>query len=652
MCLKTTKMTRNKNNNSKSFDRLEEVASKKEEWATLPVTEKVKLLKSIVSLFKSQGYESFKIMGNDGITMMGIPTTTDEGRLESATQTFMLISTIKAELESLLYIFQIRAAGSEKAPKKLTNLKTRKAINGQVCVSTFPLLPSDSMSISAGCTGEAWMDANAVKEERDVTPFAFDQFEASSDGGVMVVLGAGNQAFLSVMDVLHGLFVKNSVVYLKHHPLRSYVDPLLRAILAPLIDRSFFDTELHSSVQRSASLVEHPVVTGIHLTGGKATHDAIVWGSDPHERETNIRNNKPKLKSAMTSELGAVSPWIVVPGEYSEVELRAQAKMLAMFLHANASCNCNAPKVICISDSWNQKDHFLDVVETSLREHTLPVAYYPGANGRWQAFRKMYPDATELHSETGLGVQERQLAAPFGAKEVCVLPLLKIEVSVDLSSESGRQTAKKEYAFNNDSFAPVYTVAVFQNTDTLASFCETASTFCNDYLFGSLSGTVTVSPAVESSADEFQTLIANLQYGSIGINTWAGTCYSPPGGGWGAFPGESLDSVESGIGKIQNLLFLPHFEKFVLRSPLVSMAHGQLKLKQQKIEGRLIESLGKFILTPGLKSFVGIFSAVVGVDLAQVFLVCSGLAFAVGIASLSNQFDLPVLWQFYNFTSS
>jgi hypothetical protein len=64
---------------------------------------------------------------------------------------------------------------------------------------------------------------------------------------------------------------------------------------------------------------------------------------------------------------------------------------------------CNSPKVIAISDDWEQKDQFLQIVETSLRNSFLPVAYCPGTKERWQSYRDKYPDAKEVDSSTGMG---------------------------------------------------------------------------------------------------------------------------------------------------------------------------------------------------------------------------------------------------------
>jgi hypothetical protein len=153
---------------------------------------------------------------------------------------------------------------------------------------------------------------------------------------------------------------------------------------------------------------------------------------------------------------------------------------------------------------------------------------------------------------------------------------LVVDLSIDVTTEQeGRESAKQEYTVNNEPFCPVYTVAArLQHNDTIESFCETAATFCNGYVFGSLSGTVTAQPELQST-DAYQNCIADLQYGSIGVNIWGGFCYACVEGGWGAFPGESLANVKSGTGRIGNVLGFAGVQKFVLTSPnIVSMQNS------------------------------------------------------------------------------
>ena len=84
----------------------------------------------------------------------------------------------------------------------------------------------------------------------------------------------------------------------------------------------------------------------VHVTGSADTHDAIVWGPQGEERRRRLAENDPLLTKPITSELGNVTPWIVVPGEYSERELQFQAENVAAMIANNASFNCIAAKMI------------------------------------------------------------------------------------------------------------------------------------------------------------------------------------------------------------------------------------------------------------------------------------------------------------------
>ena len=108
--------------------------------------------------------------------------------------------------------------------------------------STFPILPTDKWGPYGNWTGELWLaDASAEPfQHAHPAPAASEAAPnpAGDPAGVHVVLGAGNQGFLAVVDVLHGLFVSNKVVLLKHHPLREFQDKYVRSVFIALIQAS------------------------------------------------------------------------------------------------------------------------------------------------------------------------------------------------------------------------------------------------------------------------------------------------------------------------------------------------------------------------------------------------------------------------------
>ena len=132
------------------------------------------------------------------------------------------------------------------------------------------------------------------------------------------------------------------------------------------------------------ALVGHPNIDTLHITGSHITHDAIVWGADAEQREQRRRENNPLVTKPITSELGNVSPWIVVPGRYTSKQLQAQAEHVVASIVNNASFNCVATKMIVTSSDWPQREQFLGLVESLLDRVPQRIAYYPGARERFQ----------------------------------------------------------------------------------------------------------------------------------------------------------------------------------------------------------------------------------------------------------------------------
>mmetsp|Transcript_21527 Transcript_21527/g.50977 ORF Transcript_21527/g.50977 Transcript_21527/m.50977 type:complete len:636 (-) Transcript_21527:104-2011(-) len=620
--------------NEEGFDKLLAVASKRAEWAALPDTEKLAILEEINHIItKDAKFEEWQSFGNTTAEMMGFdPIGTDEGAFEATSQAMSMSLTAKGQIDSLISVYKIRL-GLAKPPKMLTkgNFKTRKAINGQIAVTTFPSLPGDSTSFASHMRVEAWLDQSKVQEESQVEAFAFDKawdHSAGDEGGLMVVLGAGNQSILTFVDIMDAMYTRKYVVYLKQHPIRNYLNKLLKRLLAPLLSRGYVAFEEHTSNERCTALIYHPEVGALHITGGKATHDLLVWGADPKEREQNLKANTPKIKN-VTSELGAVSPWVIVPGNYTRAELESQAKTIAAFVFANASCNCNAPKCVVVADEWDQKEEFLEIVYQSLANHPLPVPYYPNTEQRWKTFEEQYPDAMKIESNSGMGIAERKLSAGGLNKEPLLLPYLKIETVVDLESETGREAASKEFAFINEPFAPVLTITSLKGTSqkSLMKFATTASTFCNEYLYGTLSGSITTPPSLLDDAS-VQTLIAEMKYGGIGVNVWCGFAYvTRHAGMWGGFPGETLDAVQSGIGRVGNTIAMAHLEKAVVIAPIVHPSNITLNdnFVQEK---RKLEAVAKYFLYKKIGDFIELISAATGVDLVKVGLLFGTVAVA------------------------
>lgn len=556
-----------------SFD-LSLLAAKQPEWRDLSAQDKLGYINAILDAIAKDGPDGFIEMANKNLQMTGMSPKTPEGQAQAAETAFFSCMSIKQTLCGLKQAYELRA-GISKHQNKLTNLFTKKSINGQVIAQILPGDPASKINpFAKNNSGEIWFDPMYVKSTSDIQPFNFEFFDKKSDG-ICVVLGAGNWDFLAVNDVLQGLFFRNQVVFLKHHPLRgASLDPLIRKILAPVLQKGFFQAEVDKGAERCSEVVYSPYVSTVHLTGGKAAHDAIVWG-EPHEQAKRKAESDPKLKAEMSAELGAVTPWIVPPAQYSDEELNHQACSVASAIFNNSSCNCNAPKIVIISKAWKQGEKFKELVCEHFSKFETPCSYYPGSKTRWEATRDNMKRVKITESVRGLSVQDRNLKTPmFGKDGPVTLPLLSTDVDVELSTEDGRNEAKTTYAFQNEPFAPTICFAsITDDNGNLDTFLDRAVTLSNDYCFGTLSCSLTVPPSLEGT-DSIEKAIAALQYGDVTLNGWSAIGFVT-GLPWGGFPAKErkLDAIQTGASKIFNAYFLPHVEKSVVRTPIIADNH-------------------------------------------------------------------------------
>ena len=206
--------------------------------------------------------------------------------------------------------------------------------DGREVVQVFPFDQADKFSLEgmSGCTGEVWLQPGQQRNaEVTVDP----------QGRMCLVLGAGNQSFLSFGGVMYHLFVEGMVCVLKHHPLRAFGATYFDQIFADLIEDGFFFA-YQGGIEESQSLIHHPMVNQVHITGGTATHDAIVWGENANQQQT---NHKHRFRTNPFFGTGCVT-WLVIPGaEWTGEEIDHMAGHLVA---AFATVQCQAPKVVIL----------------------------------------------------------------------------------------------------------------------------------------------------------------------------------------------------------------------------------------------------------------------------------------------------------------
>jgi acyl-CoA reductase-like NAD-dependent aldehyde dehydrogenase len=112
------------------------------------------------------------------------------------------------------------------------------------------------------------------------------------------------------------------------HPLNEYTGPLIERAFGSLIAMGVLAV-VYGGIDIGSHAIKHPLVNTLHITGAAATHDAIIWGPTANEQASNKANHTPVVDKPISSELGCVSPVIVVPGKWSDSDIKFQAEHIA-----------------------------------------------------------------------------------------------------------------------------------------------------------------------------------------------------------------------------------------------------------------------------------------------------------------------------------
>ncbi|MBO9625089.1 MAG: aldehyde dehydrogenase family protein [Microbacterium sp.] len=411
----------------------------------------------------------------------------------------------------------------------LDGITVDRAPGGRTRVHAFPLTGIDSFLLS-GFTGEVWLEPGVTPQAARAAA-GLAQRTPSASGGVGLVLGAGNITSIPVLDVLYELLAHNRTALLKVNPTQDPLVPIYKRAFAPLIEPGLLRI-VRGGPAVGAYLTGHPDLVHVHITGSAATFDAIVWGTGAAATRRR-RENRPQLKKPITAELGGVSPIIVVPGDWTDADLRYQAEHVVTMRLQNCGHNCIAGQVVILSSDWPQADRFRAELRRAYANAPERPIWYPGSPSRMQQATDAYPDALVLGDR------------------------LLVEIGEGDDPDALQHT---EY------FAPVLGVVTVPGAGQ--EFLDAAVAYANDELQGTLGANLLIDPATEKSLGHgFERAIANLRYGSIAINGWTAFGFITPTLTWGAFPGSTIEDVGSGIGVVHNALLLDSVERSVIRGP-------------------------------------------------------------------------------------
>ncbi len=421
--------------------------------------------------------------------------------------------------------------------KFLNHLKKRKLVNGNLAVKVVPHNIWDRLLLS-GVSADVWMQDGVTRENlADNVASAYDIPTDKRKGKVALVLGAGNIASIAPLDCFQKLFTENQVVILKMNPVNDYLTDFLRVALKPLIDLDALRI-VKGGADVGQYLCTHPDIAEIHITGAETSHDAIVWGTG--EKATkNKQAGTPVNTKRITSELGTVSPTIIVPGPWSKADLMFQAEHIATQKLYNSGFNCVACQMVVLPKGWVGTRTLLENVKKVMHEMDPRQLYYPGAAERMVEF--------ERHAEKVAKLDR-------GAAPACVVAPFN--------------DGADPWFQNNEVFAPALSTYMISETKPEA-YLRAVIKYANENLHGTLGANILIHPRTirKIGRKKFERLIAELHYGTIAVNAWTGLGFLMAQVPWGAFPGHTLDDVQSGIGTVHNSFMFDRPERTVVKAP-------------------------------------------------------------------------------------
>ena len=405
---------------------------------------------------------------------------------------------------------------------KITNQKL-KILDGRY--SLYGPFFCDNLKIELLC------DLNTPEKELNI----YD--ECSKPGTVSLVLGAGNMNFLSIIDVFERVFIHKECVFLKHHPFRPFLYEPYSIILEPLISENIVHMVYDTSPK--SELIKNPHVSHIHFTGSENTYKAIT---KELSSETNV-----------TAELGCATPWIIMPGYWTDKEIKNAVKQIVIAKISGGGSYCMSAQVILIPRHWKQKEIFCISLNEELQKQKPEPAYYPGSIKRKNEIVENCFEFLENFDNSITSYPSIMKRTSEKNNDV---------VLIDCGILNG-DSSFNNYCFDKEVFCPVLVKGEIDyeegNTD---DYLERVCDFANKELHGSLSCSVLFPDSLHSEYI-IEKCIKLLDYGTIAINIWSVIGYMAAlvGGTWGAH----YSDRKSGRGRIGNIYKIKYVSKTIIR---------------------------------------------------------------------------------------
>lgn len=367
--------------------------------------------------------------------------------------------------------------------------------------------------------------------------------------GVTAVLGAGN--FDGPVDLLTSLFVENKVCIYKASPFNSLLMEPLRKIFEPLIEYGYAAFVFGDAAEGNA-LLNHPEVEKWYMTGAAATAYRIIWGSPTPPSPPAV----PLIDKPMTVELGNCTPWIICPGKWTQRQLRWHASAIAAAMTFNGAHICVHPQVLVTCKNWPQREEFLQLIRGFINEVHYVGCYYPDFAKRMESSKNQLID---------LGKKPDDFEIPVHCPLSKDTKMKNIIFATDLPEDC--------FFTRQETFSPACGEVPLDTGNSVEAFLPAAVKYANEKVHGGLSISVSVKPNTPAEEEAVEKAIADLNYGSVHINTDTKLSIAFPSLVWGGCPGSTIYDLNSGLGFFGNCFGFKRPVKSVIRAPFLNFTH-------------------------------------------------------------------------------
>ncbi len=499
---------------------LNSLSAKKTEWAQLPISEYIEIIDEILREIPAveAAWIAACLDTNGG----------QPGSLTEAEAWFNL---------SIIYrLLRFLRASLARLAKDQSPFPPQKLHRNAFGHLEAPLLPSslfDRFSLP-GIHASVWLDTENNSQAA--------AYQHPSQGSLCMIFGAGNVPAVVPIDLLHKLFVERQVVIVKTNPVNENMLPSLKRIFDPLIRRGYLQI-ISGDIAEGGYLAHHPQVDELHITGSDRTYEAILFGPGEAGQRRKAQK-KPLLTKRFTAELGNISPVIIVPGPWSEADLRYQSRKIGSWLMPNSGHNCVTPHVLINHQNWDQRQSLNQFIASFLNQNPARDAYYPGSRDLHRAFLNAHPDALQL-----------------GQPQEDFLPWTFIP---DLDPND-----REEICFNREAFFGFFSETGIE-AESIPDYISKAVEFTNQTLWGTLTAAIVVHPQSLKDpviAQAVEMAINELDYGTITLNHWGALPYFLAISPWGGAPGHDIYDIQSGMDWVNNPFMFDAPIKSVIRAP-------------------------------------------------------------------------------------